>query len=212
VVAWWVAPLSLTATKKLWDHSTISLEKYNSGRWITRLVCRWRAQPTVWTNVNCRTPWTSTSWTHIAALGLPLATSVRVSADYLSSHILYKWWLEVLLSSLIGVAVDPEREAARSLRWLISADQLLTLLVISSGMHASIHATRLTRRMWQVVCVSVTVRVAHNKNDDNNNDDACDRRWQLRRRLVVPCDWKRWVLNLMIERVYSDPLKWQSPN
>lgn len=38
-----------------------------SKQWITWLVGRWRAQPTAWINVNCRTPWTSTSWTHIAA-------------------------------------------------------------------------------------------------------------------------------------------------
>jgi len=45
--------------------------KNNSERWITRLVRRWRAQPTAWISVNCRTPWTSTSWTHIAASGQP---------------------------------------------------------------------------------------------------------------------------------------------
>lgn len=58
----------------------------NSERWITRLVCRWRAQPAVWINVNCRTLWTSTSWTHIAATISVVATPVRGSASYLSSH------------------------------------------------------------------------------------------------------------------------------
>ena len=43
----------------------------NSERWITRLVRRWRAQPTAWISVNCRISWTSTSWTHIAASGFP---------------------------------------------------------------------------------------------------------------------------------------------
>lgn len=43
----------------------------NSERWITRLVRRWRAQPTAWISVNCRISWTSTSWTHIAASGTP---------------------------------------------------------------------------------------------------------------------------------------------
>lgn len=57
------------------------VENYNSTRWITRLMCLWRAQPTVWIFVNCRTPWTKTTWTHIAARGFPLATPVRVSAD-----------------------------------------------------------------------------------------------------------------------------------
>lgn len=65
--------------------SKITRDK-NSERWITRLVCRWRAQPAVWINVNCRTLWTSTSWTHIAATISVVATPVRGSASYLSSH------------------------------------------------------------------------------------------------------------------------------
>ena len=67
------------------------LEKHKTGqnyqeRWITRLVCRWRAQLTAWINVNCRTHWTSTSWTHIAVIGLPVTMFVWGSAVYLSSH------------------------------------------------------------------------------------------------------------------------------
>lgn len=59
---------------------------YNFERWITQLVCRWRVQPTVWINANCRTLWASTSWTHIAVIGNPVTTSVWVSAFHLSSH------------------------------------------------------------------------------------------------------------------------------
>lgn len=62
--------------------------KYNFERWITQLVCRWRVQPTVWINANCRTLWASTSWTHIAVIGNPVTTSVWVSAFHLSSHLL----------------------------------------------------------------------------------------------------------------------------
>lgn len=66
--------------------------KYNCMRWITRLVCRWRVQPTVWINVNRRLLWTSTSWTHIAAIGLPVATSVRASAYKLSLCVISSGW------------------------------------------------------------------------------------------------------------------------
>lgn len=54
----------------------------NSKRWITRLVRRWRAQPTAWINVNCRTPWTSTSWTHIAAMVFHGHAWPRVGLEY----------------------------------------------------------------------------------------------------------------------------------
>jgi hypothetical protein len=40
--------------------------KHNPMRWITWLASRWRAQQSAWTNVICRTHWSSISWTHIA--------------------------------------------------------------------------------------------------------------------------------------------------
>lgn len=60
----------------------------NCMRWITRLVDRWRVQPTVWINVNRRLLWTSIPWTHIAAIGLPMATSVWASAYKLSLRVI----------------------------------------------------------------------------------------------------------------------------
>jgi len=62
-------------------------------------VCRWRAQLIAWFNVNCRTLWTSTTWTHIAAIGLPMAMFVWGSALYLSSHLMSLRWI-VILSGL----------------------------------------------------------------------------------------------------------------
>lgn len=66
-----------------------SLGHYYFERWITRIVYRWRAQQNAIFNVNCRTPWTSISWTHIAAIGSPVAMFVWGSAVYLSCHLMY---------------------------------------------------------------------------------------------------------------------------
>lgn len=67
---------------------SMSMYKKNCMRWITRLVDRWRVQPTVWINVNRRLLWTSIPWTHIAAIGLPVATSVWASAYKLSLRVI----------------------------------------------------------------------------------------------------------------------------
>ena len=61
-------PSCLCCQRRDWTINTRTKKNY-SRRWITRLVCRWRAQPAAWINVNCRTHWTSISWTHIAAWG-----------------------------------------------------------------------------------------------------------------------------------------------
>jgi len=55
-------------------------------RWITRLVWRGRAKPTLCCNVNCRTLWSSTSRTHIAVSGFILRPRLSELRHYLSSR------------------------------------------------------------------------------------------------------------------------------
>lgn len=62
------------------ENQCVGLLTYNFERWVTQLVCRWRIPPTMWINVNCILPWTSTSWTRIAVTGYTVTTPDRTLA------------------------------------------------------------------------------------------------------------------------------------
>ena len=82
---------------------------YNSKRWITRLVGRWRTQPAALINVNCRTHWSSTLWTHIAALGHSQSYACLRVGKLISRHdsffVAQDWLWEVVARAILCVSM-----------------------------------------------------------------------------------------------------------
>lgn len=103
-----------------------SEQNKNFEWWITRLVYRGRAKQTLWFIVNCRTLWSSTSWTHIAAIGYTVAPFVWGSVDtsivtFVSGGL---WGVMVLMSCvencvwcLIKVSLFTDSEYAINRVW-----------------------------------------------------------------------------------------------
>jgi len=84
--------------------------KHNPMRWITWLASRWRAQQSAWTNVICRTHWSSISWTHIAVTvrfrdHACLRVGIKIINKYVKSMLImlllgrFKWLHSTLLST-----------------------------------------------------------------------------------------------------------------
>ena len=95
---------------------------YNSKRWITRLVRRWRAQPAAWINVNCRTHWTSTSWTHIAVPGhsgtTPVSGSVMLAiAVFIACALAVVGWLRLSRVPLVLPGLVQSDRRSPTLNW-----------------------------------------------------------------------------------------------
>ena len=144
--AWSVALMTLALSKceaycvqtfRAASSAQIEPQMNNFERWITRLVCRWRVQPIVWINANCRTLWASTSWTHIAIIGKPVATPVWVSAYHLSPLFLsggIRW--KSCTQPLIGAMRAPSQcdmERCKWILWWLTA----TVVVIAAAAAAA---------------------------------------------------------------------------